>query len=331
MNLKKKWLITGGCGFIGSRLSEILITTTKDEVVLFDNLSVGKLDNFVGLIERYKSSDALDVCNRLSMVEDDITNRDAIISAAQGSNIIVHLAANTGVAPSVKNPVLDATQNIFGTLNVLEAARAQQNTHVIFASSGAPLGAQQPPLNENLAPKPASPYGASKLAGEGYCSAYYYSFDVPSTVLRFGNVYGPGSQLKDSVVAKFIRLAMTKQPIEVYGDGEQTRDYIFIDDLVGAIIASSELRRPGSGVYQIATHKETTISELIDILQRSFEKLNLEFPRVKYGPKRQGDVMRNYSDTTKAKRELGWSASTPLEDGIMKTINFFQNLMEQEQ
>ena len=238
-------------------------------------------------------------------------------------DVIVHLAANTGVGPSVEDPRADMENNVIGTLNMLEAARQNHVNRFVFASSGAPAGECEPPIHEELPPHPVSPYGASKLAGEGYCSAYSRTFGVETVALRFGNVYGPGSGHKSSVVAKFIRLAMAGKPLEIYGDGTQTRDFIFIEDLVGAILLSA--RKPGIGgeTFQIATNKETTVGEMVEILVPILENTGIPCPKVIHGEKRLGDVQRNYSDTTKALEMLGWQPETTLAEGLRSTIEWF--------
>ena len=149
---------------------------------------------------------------------------------------------------------------------MLEAARKNSVKRFVFASSGAPVGECNPPIHEELPCHPVSPYGASKLAGEGYCSAYYRTFGVETVALRFGNVYGPGSGHKNSVIAKFIKQAMNGEPLEIYGDGKQTRDFIYIDDLIEAIRLSATVERIGGNVFQIATNTETTVREMTNKL-----------------------------------------------------------------
>ena len=149
------------------------------------------------------------------------------MKVAKGIDTIIHLAANTGVGPSIEKPQVDMSVNIIGTFNYLEASRVNKISKFIFASSGAPIGEVEPPIHEEIPPHPLSPYGASKLAGEGYCSAYKNTFGIETVVLRFGNVYGPGSINKSSVVAKFIRKAINGDILEIYGDGMQTRDFIY--------------------------------------------------------------------------------------------------------
>lgn len=326
-----RWLITGGCGFIGSALAERLTREPGNRVRIFDNLSVGSRESlaarcgsFTEIADGGEDDDGWRT--ELSLVVGDITNAEAFARAASGADVIVHLAANTGVAPSVDDPMADATTNVFGVLNGLEAARHHGVTRFVFASSGAPLGVQTPPLHEELAPHPASPYGASKLAGEGYCSAYYHCFGVETVALRFGNVYGPGSTHKSSVVAKFIRKALAGERLEVYGDGNQTRDFIYLADLLDAVIAAGTRTGVDGEVFQIATNAETTVNELCRRLFDVFNTVGIDTPPVDFGPTRQGDVARNYSDTSKAALRLGWTATTDLTEGLTRTVRWFNAL-----
>ncbi len=244
------WLITGGCGFIGTTLINRLKDEGGHNIRVIDNLSTGTKDDLrlvCSFVE--KGTDSIDGPPQdIELVVGDILDKDLALGVVQGSDVIVHLAANTGVGPSVKDPRSDCFANVIGTFNYLEAARYQQVKRFIFASSGAPIGEAAPPIHEELPAHPVSPYGASKLAGEGYCSAYYSSFGIDTVSLRFGNVYGPGSKHKSSVVAKFIRLALDGQILEIYGDGTQTRDFIYIDDLVEAILLSATRQKVGCGV-----------------------------------------------------------------------------------
>ncbi len=322
------WLITGGCGFIGSALAERLMGDPSNRIRIFDNLSVGDrmtLSARCGAFDEPGVDDGTDIGweSPLTLVVGDIIDAEAFRAAASGADVIVHLAANTGVAPSVDDPMADCRTNVIGVLNGLEAARAQGVGRFVFASSGAPLGVQTPPLHEELAPHPASPYGASKLAGEGYCSAYHHCFGVETVALRFGNVYGPGSTHKSSVVAKFIRHAMAGERLEIYGDGTQTRDFIYLGDLLDAVIAAGTRAGIGGEVFQIATSAETTVNELCRKLFVAFDELGVETPPVDFGASRQGDVARNYSDTSKAARLLGWSATTELDEGLLRTTRWF--------
>jgi UDP-glucose 4-epimerase len=237
--------------------------------------------------------------------------------------VIVHLAANTGVAPSVDNPRRDCLTNVVGTLNCLEAARLAGIERFVLASSGAAYGASEPPIHEGRAPRPVSPYGASKLAGEGYCSAYWWTFGVKAVALRFGNVYGPGSDHKSSVVATFIKRALAGEVLEIYGDGRQTRDFIFIDDLVEAIVRAAAAPDVGGEVLQIASACETTVTEITTLLVRLLVEAGLAEPLVRHTNPRAGDAPRLYADTTKAERLLGWRPAVPLEEGLRRVVRWF--------
>lgn len=320
-------LVTGGCGFIGSSLVSYLLQTQSGlNIRVLDNLSVGEREDLVSACG-FQESDltALDTWQTdkgsCELMIGDIQDPEACTKAAQGVEVIVHLAANTGVAPSVGNPRGDMLANVLGTLNMLEAARHNAAKKFIFASSGAPVGEVEPPIHEELAPHPVSPYGASKLAGEGYCSAYYRTYGLQTVALRFGNVYGPGSTHKSSLVAKFIRQALAGETCEIYGDGSQTRDFIYRDDLLEAILKSAQADIGGE-IFQIATNKEHTVNEVARLLQEKLKKHSVSMNTIHSQP-RLGDVKRNYSDTTKARNILGWAPKETLDSGLEKTIRFF--------
>ena len=319
-----KWVITGGCGFIGCALIGRLLKESDDQIKVFDNLAVGSRAS-LGMITSHtetKPKRGWGV-DRVELHVGDIRDAGAVADVADGADVIVHLAANTGVGPSVENPFFDCETNVLGVVNVLEASRCDSKPRVVFASSGAPLGAQEPPLHEELAPHPASPYGASKLSGEGYCSAYFHCFDVDTVALRFGNVFGPGSAHKSSIVAKLIRQALTGEGWEIYGDGSQTRDFIYIEDLTDAIYRAATIPGLGGEIFQIATSRETSVLELIDTLALVLGSFDIPIPPTHFGEHRTGDVARNFSDTSKALSMLGWRAETALEEGLKHTIESF--------
>ena len=321
-----KWLITGGCGFIGTNLVSRLLEDDENTIVVLDNLSVGTRDDLsvVGDFEELSSeSHAANQKQRVALIEADIMSESALLSAAADVDVIVHLAANTGVGPSVENPRQDCLTNVIGTLNVLEAARVS-NSRVVFASSGAPIGECEPPIHEELPAHPVSPYGASKLAGEGYCSAYFRSFGVETVALRFGNVYGQRSRHKSSVVAKFIGHALASETLEVYGDGGQTRDFIYVDDLIDAVLMAADSKNAPGEVFQIATDRETTVNELVEILRKAIatQRPELEL-HTENSDARIGDVRRNFSDTSKAMQLLGWQAKHSLAEGLDATLRWF--------
>ena len=329
LELRSNIVITGGCGFIGSSLVRKLLETEGAKLRVVDNLSVGdrhSISTLPGFVETNLDDVSSEWNSPLELIVEDICNPDAMIKCLAGANHVVHLAANTGVAPSVENPKFDCMTNVMGVLNCLEAARENNIDKFVFASSGAPIGEQEPPQNEKMPARPASPYGASKLAGEGYCSAYFHCFGINTVGLRFGNVYGPGSAKKESVVAKFIKRALSHQPLEIYGDGSQTRDFIYLQDLLEAIIASITKKDIGGELFQIASAKEVTVSEIANHLKSAFEARNLPFPDIMYSEARMGDVKRNYSDTRKAYDRLGWRAKTPLPNGVLDTLDYFLQL-----
>jgi UDP-glucose 4-epimerase len=319
-----KILITGGCGFIGTSLiAELLRLNPTLKIRVLDNLITGSVED-LGEVSLYHKGVIRNLNFRagsVELVEGDIRESALLHECAIGVDCIVHLAANTGVGPSVEHPRLDMESNVIGTFNALEAGRFQKVKKFIFASSGAPAGEVDPPIHEELPPHPVSPYGASKLAGEGYCSSYFRTFGIDTVCLRFGNVYGPRSKKKSSVVAKFIRQALQGEPCVIFGDGTQTRDFLYIDDLVRAVILAID-KPVGGETFQIATGMERTVGEVATIIAEALGKRGIAM-RVKHDSPRLGDVMRNYSDTSKAARMLGWTTEMGVPDGIERTLDWF--------
>lgn len=318
------WLITGGCGFIGSSLIKMLANEDNHNIRVLDNLTTGTRED---LFEACKYSEvnveSIDSFKGVELVVGDIQDEKLAVKVTKKADVIVHLAANTGVGPSVENPRLDCMANVIGTFNYLEAARINNVPKFVFASSGASTGDVEPPIHEELPPHPVSPYGASKLAGEGYCSAYYKTFNIQTVMLRFGNVYGPGSVHKNSIVAKFIRQALNKQTLEIFGDGKQTRDFIYIDDLTNAINLAVVKNNIGGEVFQIASNQETTITDLTIKINAILNQNGINDINVINGDSRLGDVRRIYSDTSKAKNRLGWQPRVSQEEGLKKTVEYF--------
>ncbi len=320
-----KVLITGGCGFIGSNLVRALASEGIHRIRIVDDLSTGSRDALAAGCEFAETfaAGAMAEGPGVELIIGDVCDEDLAIRAAEGADAIVHLAANAGVALSVQDPRRDCRVNVIGTLNYLEAARKGRVKRLVFASSSAPVGECDPPIHERVAARPVSPYGASKLAGEGYCSAYFRTFGVETVALRFGNVYGPGSAHKSSVVAKFIATALAGETLEVYGDGGQTRDFLYIDDLVRAVLLAA--RSPGIGgeIFQIATGRETTVSEILQDVVAELRRAGIHDIEVAHREPRLGDVRRNFSDTSKAEKMLGWRAEVSRGEGIAKTVSWF--------
>jgi UDP-glucose 4-epimerase len=318
------WVITGGCGFIGTSLIEVLVKENNHNIRILDNLTTGTRGDLAKACTYSEISIGnIATFNNIELVVGDILDENLAIKVTKNADVIIHLAANTGVGPSVEDPRSDCMANVIGTFNYLEAARINNVKRFVFASSGAPAGEVEPPIHEELPPHPVSPYGASKLAGEGYCSAYYKTFNIQTVMLRFGNVYGPGSLHKSSIVAKFIRQALNKETLEIYGDGAQTRDFIYIDDLINALRLAVTTENIGGEAFQIASNQETTVGEITEKIVEILNQNGVNNIDIINGETRLGDVKRNYSDTSKAKNRLDWQPTMNQEEGLKRTVEYF--------
>lgn len=325
--MNKNWLITGGCGFIGRNLIAYLLKNYADiNIRVLDNLSVGSKDD-LGSVCDFKMEEIDNVSapfKGVVLVQGDIRNPQDCFNSAKGIDTVVHLAANTGVQPSMDNPRLDLESNVLGVFNMLEAARQHKVHKFIFASSGAPLGEVTPPINEEIVAKPISPYGASKLAGEAYCQVYGKSFGLKTVVFRFGNVYGPRSGHKASIVAKFFKNAYNKMPLEIYGDGNQTRDFVYVEDLLEAFILADKADVAGE-IFQIATYRETTVNEIANLIKKILKEHEGIDVEIIHTQERVGDMKRNFSDISKARRILGFEPRHDIAQGLLKTYSFFKS------
>ncbi len=301
----KSYLVTGGCGFIGVNLVSRLAGQGA-RVRILDNLSLGRREDVAPF--------------GIDLRVEDIRDMAALKDACQGMDVVVHLAAHTRVVESISHPELNFEINAIGTMNVLRACRDAGVKKLIFASTGgAILGEQVPPVHEGMVPRPVSPYGASKLVGEAYCSAFCGSFGLNTVALRFSNVYGPFSYHKGSVVAQFFRNLMREEPLVIYGDGQQTRDFLYVDDLVDAVLLADEAETPGE-VFQIASGRETSLKDLLAAMKRVLPSVKFD---VRYEPARAGEILRNYASIEKARRLLGYNPSKKLDDGLRDTWSWF--------
>jgi UDP-glucose 4-epimerase len=301
----KSYLVTGGCGFIGVNLVSRLAGRGA-RVRVLDNLSLGRREDVAPL--------------GIDLRVGDIRDLALLGSACQEMDVVVHLAAHTRVVESVSHPELNFEINAIGTMNVLRACREAGVKKVIFASTGgAILGEQEPPVHEGMVPRPVSPYGASKLVGEAYCSAFCGSFGLNTVALRFSNVYGPYSYHKGSVVAQFFRNLLQGEPLVIYGDGRQTRDFLYVDDLVDAVLLADKSETPGE-VFQIASGRETSIKDLLAAMKEVLPGVKFD---VRYEPARAGEILRNYASIEKARRLLGYAPRTPLDQGLRNTWRWF--------
>jgi UDP-glucose 4-epimerase len=300
-------LITGGCGFIGVNLIAYLKRNTSDSIVVLDNLSLGRKES---LLE-------FDV----DFIEGDITDEHLINRVMKDIDAVIHLAADTRVMDSIENPDFNYHVNVNGTYNLLAASRKYGVDKFIFASTGgAILGDVMPPVHEGIVPRPISPYGASKLCGEAYCSAFAGAYGIKTASLRFSNVYGPRSYHKGSVIAHFFKQIIKGEPLVVYGDGEQTRDYVYVDDLCSAVRNAMVIEKGGQ-TFQLGTGVETSIHRLIDLIKQCVG--NDYTIQVEYESARKGEIIRNFTDVSFARKSLGYEPEVALEEGLKKTWEWF--------
>ena len=303
-----KFLVTGGAGFIGSHLVDRLIKGGH-KVVVIDNLSTGKKENLNKKARFYKA----DICDK------EISQ----IFKKEKPEIVFHFAAQIDVRKSVENPVEDAKINILGTLNILENCKKYNIRKVIFASTGGAIygDADIVPTPETYPELPLSPYGIAKLTIEKHLSYYYKVFGLPYVSLRLANVYGPRQNSKGEagVVAIFCdKMLSKKQPI-INGDGKQTRDFVFVDDVVEANI--SALKKDKVGIFNIGTARETDVNTLFKKLR---ELTDSKCAKI-HGPTLPGEQKRSCLDYSEAKRELGWQPKYSLDKGLKKTVEWFRN------
>lgn len=302
-------LITGGCGFIGVNLIALLKQHRSDPLIILDNLSIGKR-------EHLKEFD-------VELVEGDIRDVSLVNELMEGVQAVIHLAADTRVMDSIENPDFNFDVNVMGTYNLLRAARSARVDKFVMASTGgAIVGDVLPPVREDMVPRPISPYGASKLCAEAYCSAFAGSYGMKTVSLRFSNVFGPRSYHKGSVVAHFFKQILNGRPLVVYGDGEQTRDFVYSQDICEGIVAALSLEK-GGNAYQLGTGVETSVNTLLDKMKQC---VGDGYPfEVIYHPSRQGEILRNYADISLARHDLGYAPKTSLEEGLDKTWAWFRS------
>lgn len=306
-----KSLVTGGAGFIGSNLVDALLAR-GDEVTVLDDLSTGRRVNLDGAL-----------AGGARLAEVDVRDGDAVVTVLAESRpqLVFHLAAQIDVRRSVSEPAFDAAVNVGGTANVLEAARQSEVERVVFVSTGGALygeGAdKQLPLPESTPIAPLSGYGQSKYAAEGYIGLYERLHGLSGMSLRLGNVYGPRQDPlgEAGVVAIFCGLVKGGGLPTVYGDGTQTRDYIYVGDVVAAALAAGATRL--GGAVNIGTGREASVLDLVDVLAGLAGRDDFE---PQFAPPRAGEVQRISLDAALAERELDWAPRTTLEQGLELTL-----------
>lgn len=298
-----KYLVTGGAGFIGSNLTDKLIKQNH-EVVIIDNLSTGKKSN----INPKAKFHHLDICDfdKIKPVFGDI-------------DCVFHLAAIPRVPISVEDPVGTSKVNILGTINVFKAAVDNKVKRVVFASSSSIYGTQKElPLKESMAPNPLSPYGLQKLVGEQMAKMFVNLYKIPIVCLRYFNVYGPKIDFDSDyslVIGKFLRLKFQKKALTIFGDGNQSRAFCYIDDVVDANIKASQSKNINGGeIINIGQEKSHSVNFLAELIGGEIQHL----------PPRVGDPLHTQADTTLAKNILGWSPKVEFKDGVIKTKEWFE-------
>jgi UDP-glucose 4-epimerase len=291
-------IVTGGAGFIGSHVVEALLAR-GDEVTVVDDLSNGKREN---------------VPEGVPLVERDLRAGVGEVFADARPEVCFHLGAQVDVRVSVDRPTHDASVNVLGTIEVLEAARAHE-TQVVFSSTGGAIyGECDGPVTEEAERRPLAPYGVSKLAGEEYLAAYNRLYGTRHVALRYGNVYGPRQDPhgEAGVVAIFLGSLAEGRAPRIFGDGLQTRDYVYAGDVARATLAAAG---QDGGVFNVGTGSETSVVELYDACRRvAGSSLDAE-----QAPARLGELQRSVLDVSRAERELGWRPEVPLEQGLRLT------------
>jgi UDP-N-acetylglucosamine/UDP-N-acetyl-alpha-D-glucosaminouronate 4-epimerase len=303
-------LVTGAAGFIGSHLTRRLLEAGHT-VTGFDDLSAGAVSNLAGV-------DA-------PLIEGDLRDADAARRAADGCDVIFHQAAMKSVPRSIAEPLAFADVNVVGTLHVLEAARAA-GAAVVFASSSSVYGDQDRyPVAESMTPRPRSPYAASKLAGEAYCRAWWEGYGVPTVALRYLNVYGPGQDPASeyaSVIPRFIRACLDGTRPVIHGDGEQARDFTYVDDVVEANLLAARMPEGAGGeVFNVGGGRTpTSINELLAIVASEAGAQ----PGPLREPPRAGDIRVSHADVTKARDVLGYAPAVDIREGLRRTVSWFR-------
>jgi UDP-glucose 4-epimerase len=305
-----KVLVTGGAGFIGSNVARALLAR-GDDVRVLDNFSTGNRANLAGL--------GRDV----ELVEGELRSYERVHNAVRGVELVFHLGALGSVPRSVQDPLTSGAVNVEGTLNVMLAARDEGVRRVVFASSSSIYGNQaELPLREDMAPDPISPYGVAKLAAERYCVSFtrvYHSFET--VVLRYFNVFGPRQDPRSqyaAVVPLFITAIAAGRPVTIFDDGEQSRDFTYIDNVVAANLLAASAEGASGRIFNVSAGTPTTVNELAGTIGRILGK---EVER-RYEPPRPGDLRNSWADVSEAGRSLGYEPTVSFEDGLRRTVDF---------
>lgn len=311
------YLVTGGAGFIGSHIVQALIKQ-RHKVRVLDNFFTGKIGN-LSFFKNYRLSTA-----DYQLIRGDIRDLKTCHKACRGADYVLHQAALRSVPKSVKYPLEYNEVNVEGTLNILLAARDEGVKRVVFASSSSVYGdARIFPQKEEFLPLPISPYAVSKLCGEYYCRMFSIIYGLETVSLRYFNVFGPRQSLESQyavVIPKFINSILNNEKPPIYGNGRQSRDFTFIDNVVKANLLAARARNAGGEVFNIASGKDYSVLDLLSYLNRiSGKKISPHF----ISP-RPGDVMRTWADISKAKKLLGFTPEVSFKEGLERTFAWFK-------
>jgi len=308
------YLVTGGAGFIGSNIVEQLVNR-GEKVRILDNFSTGKRENIV----KFKDS--------IELIEGDLRNLEIVKRVMAGVDFVLHQGALPSVQRSIEDPLTTTKVNILGTLNILSGALEGKVKRVVYASSSSVYGDTPTlPKKEGMKTNPQSPYAVTKLIGEEYCRIYYSIYGLETVCLRYFNVFGPrqdpGSQYA-AVIPKFITLMLKGKSPPIYGDGEQSRDFTFIDNVVEANLQACKTKGTPGEVFNIACGKKVTINELVErlnkILQTRIEPA--------YQSPRKGDVRHSLADISQARKTLRYSPEIGFDEGLEKTVQGFRGTL----
>lgn len=306
------YVVTGGAGFIGSSLVRGLLAEGAGRVTVVDNLLTGREENLAG------------VRDSVDWLRADVRDYDAVAAAVRGAGVVFHLAAIPSVPRSISDPVPSHEVNVDGTFNVLRAAAAGGVKRVVYAASSSVYGGSEVlPKVETMAPDPRSPYAAQKLAGEYFARVFHLCFGLETVSLRFFNVYGPRqdpSSPYSGVISIFIRCLCERQPPTIHGDGEQSRDFTYVEDVVSLVMRAARTPGIAGGVYNAGNGGRFTLNQVWKTLQ---DIEGIQLPAV-YGPPRAGDVRHSQADTAAVSRDIGLRPRFTLEEGLRRTLAWYR-------
>ncbi|UCC66693.1 MAG: SDR family oxidoreductase [Deltaproteobacteria bacterium] len=316
--MKRLYLVTGGAGFIGSHIVEELVKR-GERVRVIDNLSTGKREKIQHLM------------NAIDFMEGDLRDLNAAMKAVEGVDFVLHQAAIPSVPRSIKDPKEITEHNVNGTLHLLIAARSSDVERVVYASSSSVYG-DSPilPKAEDFLPSPLSPYAASKLAGEYYCQVFHQVYGLETVCLRYFNVFGPRQDPLSpyaAVIPKFVSLALEKRPLVVYGDGEQTRDFSFVANIVQTNLLACEAKGVAGETMNVGCGDRISINQLAEELKKIIDP-NLI---VEYTSPRPGDVEHSQASIEKASKLLGYEPAISFAEGLRQTVEWFEGNIHQRE